>query len=150
MKLGKVTSSQEMLDALQGQIEVTIARKEEEMKQIKITVGQEELYATLEDNATTAALLEQMPLTLLMEDLYGREMCYRFGADTLPYEETRSDGYEIGDIAYWPPRGSFVILYEQNGEQFERVHLGHITEGVEIFKTTGSTEVTFEVVNENS
>lgn len=150
VKLGKVTSSQEMLDTLQGQIEVTIARKEEIMKQIKITVGQEELYATLEDNATTAALLEQMPLTLLMEDLYGREMCYRFGADTLPYEETRSDGYEIGDIAYWPPRGSFVILYEQNGEQFERVHLGHIDEGVEVFKTTGSTEVTFEVVNENS
>lgn len=150
VKLGKVTSSLELLEALEGQIEVTIARKENTMQQIKITVGQQELYATLEDNVTTATLLEKMPMTLQMEDLYSREMCYRFGADTFPYEETRSDGYEIGDIAYWPPRGSLVILYEQNGEQFERVQIGHIEESVEIFKTTGNTEVTFEIVNENS
>lgn len=162
VKFGTITSPQEMLDTLEGQIDVTIALKEEnssrvaeetavntqegeEGMRVKITVGDTELFATFEDNATTRALVEQMPMTLSMSDLYGREMCYRYGADALPTDELRSDGYEVGDIAYWPPRGSLVILYEQNGEQFERQHIGHISEGVEVFATTGDAEVTFEM-----
>ena len=103
-----------------------------EMK-IKITVGDTELFATLEDNATTRELVSQMPVTLPMMDLYGREMCYRYGAYALPTDHLQSDGYKVGDIAYWAPGGSLVILYEQNGEHFERQHLGHIDSGVEIF-----------------
>lgn len=88
VKLGRITSPQEMLGALEGQIDVIIARKEitesngtensapsstpensvsaesevsaqegEENMQIKITVGETELFATLEDNATTRALI---------------------------------------------------------------------------------------------
>lgn len=116
--------------------------------QITITVGNTVLNAVLEKNATTDALVEQMPLTLSMLDLYGREMCYRYGAGALPTDTLRSDGYQVGDIAYWPPRGSLVILYAQNGEQFERQHLGHISEGVEVFETTGDTEVTFSLAGE--
>ena len=116
--------------------------------QITITVGDTVLNAVLEKNATTDALVGQMPLTLSMLDLYGREMCYRYGAGTLPTDTLRSDGYQVGDIAYWPPRGSLVILYAQNGEQFERQHLGHISEGVEVFETTGDTEVTFSLAGE--
>lgn len=111
---------------------------------IKITVGETELTALLEDNVTTQALLEKMPMTLPMEDLYGRELCYHFGAAALPTEKLRADGYEVGDLIYWPPMGSFVILYKQNGEQFERQQLGHIDSGVEIFENTGDAEVTFE------
>jgi len=116
-----------------------------ENMQVKITVGETVLTATLEDNATARALVEQMPLTVSMMDLYGREMCYRFGAGALPTDDLRSDSYEVGDIAYWPPAGSLVILYAQNGEQFERQHLGHIDSGMEVFETTGDTEVTFEL-----
>ena len=177
VKLGRITSSQEMLDALEGQIDVTVALKDEagnteaentterndgteniesaestasvqegaESMRIKITVGDTALYATLEDNATTRAWMEEMPMTLPMSDLYGREMCYRYGADTFPTDGLRSDGYEVGEIAYWPPRGSLVILYAQNGEQFERQHIGHIDSGVEVFETTGDVDVTFEL-----
>ncbi len=113
---------------------------------IRITVGATELYAELENNATTSALIEQMPMTLPMQDLYGREMCNRYGADALPTDELRSDRYEVGDIAYWPPSGSLVILYAQNGEQFARQHLGHIESGVEIFETTGDVDVTFDII----
>ncbi len=87
-------------------------------------------------------------MTLPMSDLYGREMCYCYGAGALPTDNLRSDGYEIGDIAYWPSRGSLVILYAQNGEQFERRHLGYIDSGVEVFESTGYIDVIFEVVSE--
>ena len=114
---------------------------------VKITVGDTELIATLENNATTQAIIEQMPMTLPMMDLYGREMCYRYGAYALPTDNMRSDGYEVGDIAYWAPGGSLVILYAQNGEQFERQHLGHIDSGVEVFENTGDVDVTFELMD---
>lgn len=158
--LGKITESQEVLDSLEGRIDVTIALKDAQSGdtvsandtnanevRIKITVGDTQLYATLENNATTKALVEQMPLTLSMQDLYDREMCYRFGANALPTDSLRSDGYAVGDIAYWPPRGSLVILYAQNGEQFERAHLGHIDSGVELFENTGDVDVTFELAD---
>ena len=158
--LGKITESKEVLDSLEGRIDVTIALKDAQSDdtvsandtnanevRVKITVGDTQLYATLENNATTKALVEQMPLTLSMQDLYDREMCYRFGANALPTDSLRSDGYAVGDIAYWPPRGSLVILYAQNGEKFERAHLGHIDSGVELFENTGDIDVTFELAD---
>jgi len=174
--LGKITEPQEALDALEGRIDVTIALAEEGTSaeetealttsetentetetttnesevsevRVRITVGDTELTATLENNATTQAIVEQMPMTLPMMDLYGREMCYRYGAYALPTDDMRSDGYEVGDIAYWAPGGSLVILYAQNGEQFERQHLGHIDSGVEVFENTGDVDVTFELMD---
>ncbi len=113
---------------------------------IKITVNGQTLIATLENNAAAKALLAKMPLTLPMQNLYDREMAYRFGANYLPTENLRSDNYQIGDIVYWPPRGSLVILYAQNGEQFTRQHLGHIDSGTEIFQNVGNTNVTWELL----
>ena len=117
-----------------------------ETLRLKITAGGRELAAVLEDNAASRAFAAMLPLTLPMENLYEREMCHRFGAGALPDGETRSDGYAVGDIAYWPPRGSLVILYAQNGERFERVHLGHIDGGAEIFRSMGDADVTFELL----
>ena len=156
--LGKITESQDVLNTLSGTLDVTIAAteqptseqpeaKEDAQMKIRITVGDTILYATLEDNATTRAWTAQMPLTLPMSDLYGREMCYRYGGGAMPTDSLRYDGYEVGDIAYWPPRGSLVILYAQNGEEFERQHLGHIDSGVEVFASTGNADVTFELAD---
>ena len=125
------------------------AKENDEMKEknIKITVNGKVLHARLEDNATTRALVKKMPMTLPMSDLYSREMCYRYGGGALPTDNLRSDHYEVGDICYWPPRGSLVILYAQNGEEFERQQVGHIDSGVEIFEHTGDAKVTFELEN---
>lgn len=120
-------------------------KEDENMTTITLTVDGQTLQAELEDNETTRALLEQMPMTLPMMDLYDREMCYRYGEGALPVGETTSSGYHVGDIAYWPPAGSLVILYAQNGEHFERVHLGRVLSGVEIFENTGDADVSFEI-----
>ncbi|MCM1322485.1 MAG: hypothetical protein NC219_10330 [Prevotella sp.] len=39
-----------------------------------------------------------------------------------------------------------MILYEQNGELFLRVHLGKADGGVEIFKNTDTPKVMFETL----
>lgn len=115
---------------------------------ISITVGDNVLYGTLAKNKTTEEIVKQFPITLNMSDLYAREMCYHFGRGAFPIDNLISTAYEVGDIIYWEPMGSFVILYEQNGERFERQYLGHIDSDVSIFKTTGDTSVHFEVVSE--
>ena len=115
---------------------------------MKIKVGDKILHADLEDNSSVTELVKKFPLTIKMENLYEREMCYRFGSGTLPAEEAKSNGYEIGDIIYWPPKGSFVILYKQNGEKFEIQPIGHICEDVSFFSDISEVDITFELTEE--
>ena len=82
-----------------------------------------------------------------MLDLYNREMCYRF-PEALPTDDVNTCGYEVGEIVYYPPMHSFVIMYAQNGEHFSMQKLGKISSGVEAFRNTGDIDVTFELVNE--
>jgi len=115
---------------------------------VKVTVGAHVLTATFIDNATSRALIARFPLTVRMMDLYARELVYRF-PEALPANETRTSGYEVGDIVYWAPRHSFVIMYEQNGERISDLQkIGRIDSGVEIFKRTGDTNVSFELLKE--
>lgn len=114
---------------------------------VKVTAGEHVLTATFLDNATTRALIAKFPLTVPMMDLYSREMCYRF-PDALPANEAGTSGYDVGDIVYWTPRHSFVIMYEQNGERISSLQkIGRIDSGVEVFKRTGNIDVTFELMD---
>lgn len=117
-----------------------------EQRRMRITVGDDVIYATLADNATADAIAERLPLTLNMMDLYGREMCYRF-EEELPATDVQTRNFELGEIIYWPPRHSFVIMYHQDGEVFSMQHVGQIESGVELFNTTGDVTVTFELVD---
>lgn len=109
-----------------------------------ITVNGQTLTATLEDNVTTRAIIERLPITLPMMELYGREMCYRF-PDALPTDNVHTRGYEIGEIVYYPPMHSFVIMYRQNGEHFQMQTIGRVDSGVNIFNGIGSVDVHFEM-----
>lgn len=111
---------------------------------IKITVGERTITATLYDNEATRALWDMLPQTFPMMNLYGREMCYRMGNGALPDGTAQDIGYEIGDISYWPPAGSLVILYKQNGEVFEQVRIGHTDDDVSFFEGMEDTDITFE------
>ncbi|MBR1708021.1 MAG: hypothetical protein IJ719_04215 [Clostridia bacterium] len=112
--------------------------------QITITAGEHTITAILYDNAAGSAFWDKLPLTLPMQNLYGREMCHRFGAGALPDDDAVDTGYEIGDISYWPPRGSLVILYKQNGEVFEQQPIGHTDDDVSFFDGMPDTDVIFE------
>ena len=116
---------------------------------IRLTAGTQEFTATLYKNATTEALVKELPLTLPMMDLYGREMCYRF-SEAFPTDDAKYQSYEVGEIIYWPPGHSFVIMYKQNGENFEMQKLGRIDSGVDFFETSGDIDVKVELIEENS
>lgn len=114
---------------------------------VKVTAGSHVVTATFINNATTRALIARFPLTVPMMDRYSRELVYRF-PDALPANETTTSGYEVGDIVYWAPRHSFVIMYAQNGERISNLQkVGRIDSGVEVFARTGDTNITFEFLN---
>ena len=117
---------------------------------VKITVGEQVLYADFADNATSRYLMEKMPMTLPMMDLYGREMCYRFSGEDIPAEEARYGAFDVGKILYWTPWHSFVIVYAESDEEIDNLqYVGEIEAGVALFAETGDCEVTFELAEDN-
>ena len=111
---------------------------------IQMTINQHVLKAKLADNVASHQFWESLPIKLSMTNLYGREFCYRMGAGALPDDAARNKGYEVGDISYWPPRGSLVILYKQNGEIFEQVPIGHIEDSIDFLADLNGSYVLFE------
>lgn len=113
---------------------------------IEITINNRtKLTASFEDNATARELISRMPFTINMDNLYSREMCHRYGHGGLPIDDARDRNYKVGDISYWPPMGSLVILYEQNGEVFEQQRIGHVGSDVSFFSNLGSAQATFAI-----
>ena len=153
VNIGAVTSDINTVRSLGDNINVTVAlagnendnnQNENEMTtKMRITVGSHTLTATLENNATAKAFAAKLPITLPMMDLYGREMCYRF-PEALPADEARTRGYEVGEIVYYPPMHSFVIMYAQNGEHFQMQSIGRVEGNVGIFDGIGNVDVRFE------
>ena len=154
VNIGAVTSDINIVRSLGNNISVTVAltdqdendnnQNESDMTtRMKITVGSHTLTATLEDNATAQAFAAKLPITLPMMDLYGREMCYRF-PEALPADNARTRGYEVGEIVYYPPMHSFVIMYAQNGERFQMQSIGRVEGNVGIFDGIGDVDVRFE------
>ena len=136
---------QKQISQQSGTIHVTAYEPQAGYK-VKITVGDTELIAAFADNTTSRALIEKMPMTLPMMDLYGREMCYRFTGEDIPAEEAQYGSFDVGKILYWTPWHSFVIVYAESGEEIDDLqYVGMIEEGVEIFAGTGDADVTFEL-----
>ena len=147
---GEETPYQELANGEQENTDDSTNNQEDENMetyQIRIRVGNHELTATLQNNATTRAFVDMLPITLPMLDLYGREMCYRF-PDALPTDHASVSGYEVGEIVYYPPMHSFVIMYAQNGERFNMQKMGKVDAGVEVFDGIGDTEVSFSVLQQ--
>lgn len=129
---------------LQDEEQTSPDRERKETMQIRITAGSHVIHASLADNHSARVFYDSLPVTLPMRNLYGREVCYRMGSGSLPSEEAEDTGYEIGDLSYWPPMGSLVILYEQNGEIFEQQPIGHTDDDISFFKGMDDTDITFE------
>lgn len=113
---------------------------------VEITINDKKtINAQFEDNVTTRKLISRMPFTINMDNLYSREMCHRYGRGGLPTDDAREQSYQVGDISYWPPMGSLVILYAQNGKVFEQQPIGHVDGDVSFFNKISSAKVAFKV-----
>ena len=109
---------------------------------INVLANGKTLTATLEDTPAGRILFDQLPITMQMRNIYGWQMSCNLG-QALPTDKLIASNYKVGDIIYWPYKRALVILYKQNGQRFQRQHIGHIDSGLEVFENSGDTIVTF-------
>jgi hypothetical protein len=88
---------------------------------IRITFGDTELTARLDDNATARDLATQLPLTLTFRDHNNVEK-----TAPLPRElslEGAPEGHDpaAGDIGYWAPGGDLVFYYDSDAPFFNGI-----------------------------
>ncbi|MDE7242975.1 MAG: hypothetical protein K2O18_03220 [Oscillospiraceae bacterium] len=115
------------------------------MPQLKIEVGGQTFTATLQDNPTARALLEQLPMTISMAELNGNEK-YFYMSDSLPTNSYRPGNIHAGDLMLY---GSdcLVLFYESFSSSYSYTRLGSIDDptGLRAALGGGSVEVTFQI-----
>ena len=120
------------------------------MTKVKLIINNQKLTADFDDNDTSRAIMARFPLKVSMMNLYSREMTYRFKT-ALPAKKAKTSGYEVGDIAYWTPRHSFVIFYKQTGEVIGDLQkIGHIKDDISFFNQLGDTDIEFSIEQERT
>ena len=117
---------------------------------VKLTFGNNQtLMCTLDDNATTRAIVARMPMTLPSLDLYGDEICYRF-QEALPTDNVTYYLHKKGEIFYWPPGHSLVIRYIETDEWLDIQHIGQVDSGVDVLNGIGDIDIKWELVDDAS
>ncbi len=117
---------------------------------ICLRLDEETITATLLDSAAARDFAKLLPLTLTMNDLFGREK-YGHLPRAISEDGRRARAYEVGQIAYWPPGRDVAVYYRQDGEKIPSpgvVVLGKVDSGVERLAFSGSRTVTIEPCGE--
>ncbi|WP_243125469.1 cyclophilin-like fold protein [Clostridium transplantifaecale] len=117
---------------------------EQTMIPVTITAGGRQFEASLLNNASTQALIAQMPMTVSMGEMNGNEKYY-YLSSSLP-TDTRSVGnIHTGDLMLY---GSdcLVLFYEDFRTSYRYTRLGAVSnpEGLSEALGRGSVSVTFE------
>jgi hypothetical protein len=115
---------------------------------IRLKIGDKDVTATLIDSETTRDFVSLLPLTLTMNDLFGRE---KFGHLPRAISEggKRTRTYDVGDVIYWSPGPDVAMFYRHDGQSIPSpglIVMGKIDSGVEALNVPGSMQVTIEVV----
>ena len=115
---------------------------------IRLRIGNRALTGTLIGSKTAQDFVSLLPLTLTMNDLFGRE---KFAHLPRAISTEGTHTYEVGDIAYWSPGPDVAIYYQHDGEKIPNpgiIVIGKLDSGVDAFNVPGSAEVKIEVMHE--
>jgi hypothetical protein len=118
---------------------------------ISLKIKDRVLSATLVDGKTTRDFVSLLPLTLTMNDLFGREK-YGHLPRELSEGGARTHSYHIGDVAYWSPGPDVAIFYRHDGQSIPApgiIVIGNIDYGVEALNVDGSIKVTIELAGQS-
>jgi hypothetical protein len=126
--------------------------KQADTMKIKLKIKDTVLTATLTDSKTTQDFVSLLPITLAMNDLFGRE---KFGHLPRALSEggERTHGYEIGEVVYWSPGPDLAIFYRHDRQAIPDpgiIVIGKIDSSVEALKVDGSVKVTIELASQSS
>ncbi len=117
---------------------------------IRLRIANRALTGTLIGSKTAQDFVSLLPLTLTMNDLFGREK-FAHLPRAISTEGKRTHTYEVGDIAYWSPGPDVAIYYQHDGEKIPEpgiIVIAKLDSGVDAFNVPGSVEVKIELAHE--
>ena len=116
------------------------------MPKLEIEAGGQTFTAALLDNPAARALLEQLPMTVSMEELNGNEKYY-YMPNSLPVNAERPGNIHAGDLMLY---GSdcLVLFYESFSSGYSYTRLGSIDDpsGLAAALGGGNVTVTFQLL----
>lgn len=121
-----------------------VPAQQAETMRIRINVGDKAIDATLADNETARDFASLLPLTLTMDDLFGREKTALLPR-AISTAGPRSYSYEVGDVILWSPRPSVEIFYRHDGQTIPSpgsIPIAKADAGVQALDVPGSVTVT--------
>lgn len=117
---------------------------EETMLSITIQAGGKEFSADLQDNASTQALLEQLPMTITMNEMNGNEKYY-YLTSSLPMDTRNIGTIHTGDLMLY---GSdcLVLFYQDFHTSYRYTRLGSVSNPARLSEALGggNVQVTFQ------
>ena len=112
---------------------------------LKVTIGQTEFTATLNDNQTTRAFIELLPMTVNMNEMGGYEKYY-YLPQNLPGSASNVGTTYEGDLMIWSGN-CLVLFYVTRSTSYSYIRLGRIdnTTGLREALGSGNALITFEL-----
>ena len=127
---------------------VTANAAQADTMKIRIGLNGKAITASLIDSETTRDFISLLPLTLTMNDLFGREK-FAHLPRAISEGGKRARAYEVGDVIYWSPGPDVAMFYRQDGQSIPSpgiIVMGKIDSGVEALNVPGSVKVTIELM----
>ena len=101
---------------------------------ITIKAGNATITATLDDSSTSRDFVKSLPLTISMKRWGNREY-YGKVREPLSDQGRKQNGFDNGDVAYWPRGGSFAIFFNNkvNPDISDLIVFGKINSDLKVF-----------------
>ena len=112
---------------------------DKDMKQLMITIDNQDFSITLEKNETVKALIKQLPMSITMDELHGNEKYY-YIQQKLPTNAKSISHIEAGDFMLFG-NDCLVLFYESFSTSYSYTRLGHIDDVEAFVKKVGSESI---------
>ena len=103
------------------------SKEEEEKMEITMSIGEQDFTIHLEDNESSQALLEKLPMTFTMKELNGNEKYYEMN-EQLPTNQQYTGYVKAGDVMLFGDN-CLVIFYESFSTSYRYTRLGRVEDG---------------------
>ncbi|WP_256942432.1 cyclophilin-like fold protein [Bacillus sp. OV166] len=118
-----------------------------EMK-IKLTVGQDEYTATMNNSKAAKDFISLLPMTLTLKDYAGMEKISDLPKRLSTTGSPDGTAGSNGDITYYAPWGNLAIFYKDSNYANGLIKLGKIESGIEkLASIRGDFTVTIEKID---
>ena len=124
----------------------TASQHQGETMNIKMTVADQIITATLEESQSARDFFAMLPLTLPLEDYAGTEKIAYLPQRLTTQGAPKGMDPQVGDITYYAPWGNLAIFYRDFGYSTGLIKLGRIESGLSHLTTTSAASITIEAI----